>query len=202
MIGERLGIASAAQERTRRFAERHPALARFFLGRGPDYAAQPKLIIADPAYRGMPKIADIMAAQGLPELPAVIEVPPLKVEMKLDERGNKRVRLNQSYASAITQIVCQVWGVDHARLMSPERTRRVSFPRMAAWLLIRNRMRAEGKSISYPEIGKYFRRDHTTVMSGVEKAEWLMDADPEWRANFDAASALLDEAANGSRGPA
>lgn len=192
MSGERLGIAVALRDRRMSFADRHPSLARFFLGRGPDYEHKPRLVRTAPvdrAYRNMPSIEAIMAAQS----PPVIVVPEIGATPFIDGRGVKRRRLRDNYASAVTQIVCQVWGVKFTRLMSPERTRQVAYTRNAAWMIIRDRC-----GVSLPEIAKYYDRDHSTVIHGLRVATRLYAEDPEWRANYDHAVALIDEAALGN----
>ena len=46
--------------------------------------------------------------------------------------------------------------------------------------------------LSFPHIGKVLgRRDHTSAISGVERAEWLMLNDRDWRARYDIAASQV-----------
>jgi chromosomal replication initiation ATPase DnaA len=73
--------------------------------------------------------------------------------------------------AAIQHAVCDYFGVTAADLMSARRHRAVSFPRMVAMYLCRNRAGA-----SFPEIGRAFGKDHTTVMAAVRKVRTLVEA--------------------------
>ena len=203
MIGERLGIATAAQERTRRFADRHPALARFFTGARPIFqpAKQHRItvdlktgqrhverevnqIIVDPDYKGMPSILAIMRRHELRRF--------RETQKKLRE-SKKTFRwkpLDPEYAALVVQTVCAVWNVDDYRVMSPSRKRRYVYPRNAAFLILDGRAKA-----SSPSIGRFFRRDHSTVLHGLKTAKELLNQNAKWRANYDAAMAILNETA-------
>lgn len=195
---EDLGIASELKARRESFADRHPALARFFKGKGPDYAAAKSTRITVNAATGErtveevkpPKVTVVPPTPEVPKPPRIedIQVPTTRY---IDERGKRRTIVRPNYSAAISLVVCQAWGVRLSRLLSPERSRRVAYPRFAAFLMIRERTTA-----STTEIGKRFDRDHTTVLHGLRVAEKLYAEDPEWRANYDHANALLDEAAN------
>ena len=44
----------------------------------------------------------------------------------------------------------------------------------------------EHTGLSYPELGRVFRRDHSTVLSAVRKVERLLESDPTVRGDLDA----------------
>ncbi|MBU6408076.1 MAG: hypothetical protein KGS44_13260 [Alphaproteobacteria bacterium] len=203
MIGERLGIASAAQERTRRFAERHPALARFFTGARPIFqpAKQHRItvdlktgtrhverevnqIIVDPDYKGMPSILAIMRRHELRRF--------RETQKKLRE-SKKTFRwepLDPEYAAHVVRAVCAAWNVDDYRVLSPSKKRQYVYPRNAIIMILHASTKA-----SSPSIGKFLRRDHSTVLHGLALAKRLLIEDAEWRANYDAAMAILNETA-------
>lgn len=202
MANELLGIALEIGARRQSFAERHPALARFFLGRGPVYrdvkATRITVDCTRPEERTIEAAEPPKPAPPAPKPRKPVVIPPIGVVNFKDERGRSRVGIRPSYASAVTEIVCAVWGVRFSRVMSAERTRRVAYPRNAAFLILRERTGA-----SLTPIGKFFKRDHTTVMHGLQVARRLAAEDPEWKANYDHACALIEEAAKGTgEGPA
>lgn len=70
----------------------------------------------------------------------------------------------------IQRAVCEFFNIRLADLKSHKRHRSVSFPRMVAMYLCRQRL-----NISYPELGDRFGgKDHTTVLSAVRKISALM----------------------------
>lgn len=207
-MNERLGIFDGLQARTQSFAERHPALRRFFQGKGPDHSSARNHFITvncktgavtatsepasrpDPAYKNMPSIRAIMLQQEAQQFLAAKRGPRVKP-------GPKWPPLDYTFAASVVQAVCDAWNIDDWRVMSPSRESRTVYPRFAVMLILNQRTEC-----SLPAIGNFLRRDHTTCLAGIRRARALFREDPEWRANYDHANALLDEAANGSGGPA
>jgi chromosomal replication initiator protein len=75
----------------------------------------------------------------------------------------------------IQRAVCEYFNIRLADLKSHRRHRAVSFPRMVAMYLARQRL-----GTSYPELGDRFGgKDHTTVISAVRKINGLLDGDDE-----------------------
>ena len=75
----------------------------------------------------------------------------------------------------IQRIVCGYFGIRLADLKSRRRHRAVSFPRMVAMYICRQRL-----GTSYPELGERFGgKDHTTVISAVRKIGGLVEAQDE-----------------------
>ena len=67
----------------------------------------------------------------------------------------------------IQAAACQHFGLSPEELLSPSRAARVAWPRQVAMYLAR-----ELTDESLPAIGRHFgRRDHTTVMHAVRRAE-------------------------------
>lgn len=199
MTTEPLGIASALKARRESFAERHPALARFFVGRGPNYAnakthaitvdcstgarrVVAREIKVDPAYAKMPNIAHILIAHAAPKFSGPIAMP--EVIRSKDGRGHPRPRLVHAYAEQVTQFVSEIWGVSARILLSPAKHRRAAYARNAACLLF-----LERNGVSYPDIGRFFKRDHTTVMHGIAVARRERAENPDYARAY---AALLE----------
>lgn len=66
----------------------------------------------------------------------------------------------------IVRNVCRYYGVEDEQLKSRQRSRNISEPRQVAMYLIR-----QMTAMSFPDIGKYFARDHGTVCVAVKKVE-------------------------------
>jgi len=75
----------------------------------------------------------------------------------------------------IQRIACGYFGIRLADLKSRRRHRAVSFPRMIAMYVCRQRL-----GTSYPELGERFGgKDHTTVISAVRKIGGLIESQDE-----------------------
>jgi chromosomal replication initiator protein len=87
----------------------------------------------------------------------------------------------------IQAAACQHFGISPAELLSPSRTARVTWPRQVAMYLAR-----ELTNESLPAIARHFgRRDHTTVMHAVRRAEQKILADSPSRKAVDDLRCLL-----------
>lgn len=73
---------------------------------------------------------------------------------------------------AIKSTVCDRYNVRPAEMDSPRRARSVARPRQVAMYLAK-----QLTSLSLPDIGRKFGRDHSTVLYGVRKIEKLMEED-------------------------
>ena len=81
----------------------------------------------------------------------------------------------------ITRTVSRVRGVAVRNLLAKRRDPRISKPRCELmWLAY------EMTPHSFPSIGKYLQRDHTTIMSGCSSTRARMDADPAYAAEIHA----------------
>ncbi len=121
----------------------------------------------------------------------------LQNERELRRRAEQRVKelespVNGPTINAVIRAVCAVWGCSEGALVSPSRGLAACRPRHAAFLLARRLC-----AMSYPEIGRRFKRDHTSVMHGADAAEHREATDPIYADKIARASALLSEGANG-----
>jgi chromosomal replication initiator protein len=88
---------------------------------------------------------------------------------------------------AIQDAVCEVFGVSWVDLISNRRAGPVVHARHAAMWLARWHTFA-----SYPEIGRAFRRDHTSIIHGVSRVEERMARDDVFAARVRKLAAALD----------
>lgn len=77
---------------------------------------------------------------------------------------------------AIQKAVCDYYKLDMEGLLGPSRLKEFSRPRMVAMYLCRKLT-----SNSLPQIGRAFKRDHTTVLNAVRTVTGLVDTDGETR---------------------
>lgn len=80
----------------------------------------------------------------------------------------------------ITAAVAQEFGVSVEDMRGPRRHRRECYPRFVAmWLC------SKLGEHSLNEIGAFFNRDHTTVMSGLQRLRGLSASDADLRGSMD-----------------
>ncbi len=66
----------------------------------------------------------------------------------------------------VVRYVCRYFGIEEAQLMGKQRSRNVALPRQIAMYLVRHMT-----GMSFPNIGRYFEKDQTTVQHSVKKVE-------------------------------
>lgn len=88
----------------------------------------------------------------------------------------------------VESAVCSVWGVHPARLHENSRERVVVEPRqLIFWWMHRH------SNDSLVTIGKYYGKDHTTVMHARKVVSNLLETDKEYRQKYEAATQLLEK---------
>ncbi|RYE86910.1 MAG: chromosomal replication initiator protein DnaA, partial [Myxococcales bacterium] len=80
----------------------------------------------------------------------------------------------------IQRAVCTHFHLRPADLMSKDRHKTTAFARHIAMYLCKQKL-----PVSFPEVGRAFGKDHTTVMSAVRKVESLRDQDAQVRAHLE-----------------
>jgi chromosomal replication initiator protein len=89
----------------------------------------------------------------------------------------------------IVDTVCRVYNVTTEQLQSRERTSHVAEARIVAFYLIRKstvqQRYGDTVSTSFPTIGQYFNRDHTTVIHGCNVVARRMEAAPLYRGTIE-----------------
>ena len=106
------------------------------------------------------------------------ELLRLPIDLELAKDTLRAVAPNHDTVTTvedIQRIVCGYFGIRLTDLKSRRRHRAVSFPRMVAMYICRQRL-----GTSYPELGERFGgKDHTTVISAVRKIGGLVEAQDE-----------------------
>ncbi len=106
------------------------------------------------------------------------ELLGLPMNLELAKETMRAVLPNQDTAMTVEEIqriVCGYFGIRLADIKSRRRHRAVSFPRMIAMYICRQRL-----GTSYPELGERFGgKDHTTVLSAVRKIGGLIEDQDE-----------------------
>ncbi|MGE3630060.1 MAG: chromosomal replication initiator protein DnaA [Sandaracinaceae bacterium] len=100
---------------------------------------------------------------------------PLDLEFCTEALGTiaPRIPEKQTTVDDIQRATCDYFNIRLADLKSHRRHRAVSFPRMVAMYVCRQRLK-----LSYPELGDRFGgKDHTTVMSACRKIGGLFESD-------------------------
>lgn len=101
----------------------------------------------------------------------------------------KRIRIE-----TIVGHVCEAWEITRTALLSRSHARREARPRFALYWLV-----SEHVGLSMPRIGHLIgHRDHTTILSGIERAKGLHAHDPDWRARYDRAASALAKGLGGT----
>ncbi|MEM9188510.1 MAG: chromosomal replication initiator protein DnaA [Myxococcota bacterium] len=108
------------------------------------------------------------------------------IDLELAKESLRAVLPPPDHATTVEDVqraVCEYFNVRLADLKSHRRHRAVSFPRMVAMFVARQRL-----GTSYPSLGDSFGgKDHTTVISAVRKIKGLLEAnDNQTRAAVDA----------------
>lgn len=93
------------------------------------------------------------------------------------------IRPNEAPGHNVDHIVDQVarhYRVKSTDIRGKRRTKEIVEPRQLAMYFAR-----QGTDLSYPELGRHFERDHTTVLYAVEKVECQRRADPAFELRVD-----------------
>lgn len=83
-------------------------------------------------------------------------------------------------ADKIINAVCSFYSVEKAQVLSKVRTLQIALARQISMYLCREMM-----SMPFNEIGKNFKRDHSTAMSAVRKIKKTLKTDPALARNID-----------------
>jgi len=81
----------------------------------------------------------------------------------------------------LIKLVANYFNVKPAEIKGRSRARRVSYPRQLAMYLSRKHT-----SLSYPALGREFKKDHSTVINAFQKIERLLEEDPTVRGDVEA----------------
>ncbi|MBF0248177.1 MAG: hypothetical protein HQL36_08930 [Alphaproteobacteria bacterium] len=81
--------------------------------------------------------------------------------------------------SAVLRAVCEVFETHPGVVVGRSRRREHVTPRQVAIWIARHCVRINGRPISLPALGRAFGRDHTTVLSAIQRVDALLACDFE-----------------------
>lgn len=108
-----------------------------------------------------------------------VEAPALKVPLPA---------LMDKPVGVVLLAVCEAFEVDLMRLLSLRRDNRTAFARYAGYRLLYDPAKR-----SSGEVGKIFRRDHSTVLSGVKRSYEIEAVNADWVKRFERARRISGE---------
>jgi len=79
------------------------------------------------------------------------------------------------------------WDVSENDLLSRRRFPTIVLPRFAGYHLSKERT-----SLSFTVIGNSFRKDHTTIIHGIKKAEILLKESPDFKKKYNLCLSILN----------
>lgn len=79
----------------------------------------------------------------------------------------------------IVSVVCSYYNIYRHELMNTSNKRKFVYPRQQAMALVR-----EFSNDGFKTIGKFFGKDHSTVIYSINNVNDLCDVDKAYRANF------------------
>jgi len=88
----------------------------------------------------------------------------------------------------IRSSVCGAWDVSETTLLSDRRSIEVVYPRFAGY-----RLSKELTTHSFAVIGNSFRRHHTTIIYGVDRAGNLLKESPDFREKYNKCLSILSD---------
>jgi chromosomal replication initiator protein len=101
-------------------------------------------------------------------------IPTSGLTLGICRQGNVFIRPRRT-VRGVQEVVASFYGIDTLEMASARRTRSVAMARQIAMYLARKTTLK-----SFPDIGRFFNRDHTTVMHACNKVESLMATDDDF----------------------
>ena len=114
-------------------------------------------------------IKKLGAMQLLSGTPITFEV----AQKTVDEIGGIKQISDEEKMDRIIAAVAKKYGISTSDIMGTKRNKEISFPRHVAIYIAR-----KTTGLSLPQIGKFFSRDHTTVMSSINAVETEIKRSP------------------------
>ena len=96
---------------------------------------------------------------------------------------------NRVTVAEIKQLVAERFHITVADIDSDRRSRTITGPRHLAYLLS-----AEETQLSYPALGRQFKRDHSTIIVCARNMKDRTKAEPEWSRHYRALKERLSNA--------
>lgn len=112
------------------------------------------------------------------EHPEVIDLAFTKSVFEIDEQ--KRERKGKADIDTIIREVGSYYSISESQLKSKSRIGQIALARQIAMYLARSIL-----NMTFQGIGKYFGKDHTTVMANVQKIQSMMENDINMKSTLD-----------------
>lgn len=130
-----------------------------------------------------PNFQRLRPIAGYDELPRMFPLPPPQTPPRKHKGISSLKPLPPDRPMCVEDIreaVCTRFGITRSELMGTAKPFRISHPRQLAMLLTR-----ELTNYSLPRIGRLFnRKDHTTVLHGINAASERVKEDAEWAQHY------------------
>lgn len=114
-----------------------------------------------------------------------------KVDLETIEdffRGHKKKRVKKVYPEDVIKAVCSYYNIKISHLKSAYRSDAIALPRQIAMFLLRKEL-----GLKYDEVAFHLKRkDHTTIMHGVEKITRMLARDEGLKQELDRIKSLLE----------
>ena len=129
-------------------------------------------------------VENVPITEFKPELPAFVPKleeygPPNPMTVAFGPVVFKRPSPRRPTLDEIFDVVCNFYSVSDTDVLSDRRTANLVKPRqIAAYLMYDMTLR------SYPAMGRYLNRDHTSCLHAKRKIEWLLQTDEYLRAEI------------------
>lgn len=94
-----------------------------------------------------------------------------KMQAQINALTIKHETMRPPRVQAIVDQVCQEVGLTEMQVFSASRFAPLVEARQRIWWEIRQLSTPMGDPFSYPMIGKWFKKDHTTILHGVQEYE-------------------------------
>ena len=170
----------------------------------PDFETRQNIIEARAEFEGFklePEVSEFLANNirtnireiigAVTQLTAMAELRNIKPDLELAEgliQNTKPARPNHLNAKKIIDKTSKYFGVSKDEILSKSRQKDINHARQTASYLMKYELK-----MSFPQIGKEFSRDHSTIMNGVSKIEKSIKLDAEIRSQIETLRDLIYE---------
>jgi chromosomal replication initiator protein len=129
--------------------------------------------IADNIQSNIRQLEGVIKKLGAMQLLSGTPITFEAAQKTVDEIGGVKQISDEEKMDRIIAAVAKKYGISTSDIMGTKRNKEISFPRHVAIYIAR-----KTTGLSLPQIGKFFSRDHTTVMSSINAVETEIKRSP------------------------
>ena len=129
--------------------------------------------IADNIQSNIRQLEGVVKKLGAMQLLSGTAITFEAVQRTVDEIGGVKHISDEEKIDRIIAVVAKKYGISTSDITGTKRNKEISFPRHVAIYIAR-----KTTGLSLPQIGKFFSRDHTTVMSSINAVETELKRNP------------------------